>query len=322
MVMVHKTQKVVQARFVTEVVGGKQVNKQVTSEVERTVASYVTLTDRNARFATAAGTPVAAGVALKRAADGLTVLVSADGKPVDRWWLRGVDPDAVVVTSEALVGVGGPRSTVQVPTLAPRLALLGTGADGQVQVPYNPVAGASGLNNSAVGNRVVFLNNGAGQMPIFLNDDGSYTPNPTPAAGAAPVKPLADVRFDAYDRAGKLVRREDTLARLAAGGLVLVADDNRLPDESYLKLFRGDLLVLVSPELANVPTGAKGKPVAAVGPAIAAAPVQAIPLPLVAPAAPVMAQRVIVQAAAIKPVAMPAKKAVEKAPAPVEKGTR
>lgn len=71
---------------------------------------------------------------------------------------------------------------------------------------------------------------------------------------AAPIKPLTDVKFEAYDLTGKRVDKSDAMKRLEAGGLVLIAGDNRLPDSQYLKMFRGDLLVLVSPELVNAPT--------------------------------------------------------------------
>lgn len=62
-------------------------------------------------------------------------------------------------------------------------------------------------------------------------------------------KPLADVSFDAYDLSGKRVPRSEALKRLAAGGMVLVAGDSRMPDDTYLRGFRDDVLVLVSNEL-------------------------------------------------------------------------
>ena len=45
------------------------------------------------------------------------------------------------------------------------------------------------------------------------------------------------------------IARGAALKRLAAGGMVLVAGDNHVPDETYLKAFREDVLVLVGPEL-------------------------------------------------------------------------
>jgi len=83
--------------------------------------------------------------------------------------------------------------------------------------------------------------------------DGSLAPAPT--AGNS-KKLLADVKFDAYDTDGKLVPRTEALKRLKAGGLVLLAGDNRFPDPDHLKAFRDDILVLVSGEFIfpmNVP---------------------------------------------------------------------
>ena len=150
------------------------------------------------------------------------------------------------------------------PTSAPRLVLLTTGTNGKVQIAYNPSADT---NNGYYGDmqfggrqRVVFFNNGNGMQPMFLGDDGSYNPNPPAVNGDAPVKSLEDTRFEAYDLNGKTVSKEAALKRLKAGGFVLISGDSRVPDASYLKQFRGDLLVLVSPELLNLPTGIKLKP--------------------------------------------------------------
>ena len=73
--------------------------------------------------------------------------------------------------------------------------------------------------------------------------------------GAAPTKPLEDVKFEAYDLTGKAVSKAEVLKRLKAGGMVLIAGDNRLPADEFLKPFKSDLLVLVSSELVGVPTG-------------------------------------------------------------------
>lgn len=327
MLMVSRVQKVTQARQVTGIENGKRVTKIVREEVERPVASYVSLADQGAKFTTAAGAPVSAEAVQRRAQNGLVVLVSADGKPVEKGWLRAADPDAVVITADGLASIAPPRSLVAAPTLPPRLVLLGTGADGRVQAAYNPAAEASGVFYGP-GNRVVFINNGAGMQPIFLNDNGGYSPSPTPSTAAAPVKPLAEVKFDAYDRTGRLVPRTDALARLKAGGLVLVSGDTRAPDESYLKLFRGDLLVLSSPELLNVPVGSKAKAVAgraapAVVPALAPVAPAIIPPPVAVPVKPIQ-----LKIGVARPVAVPAlppvpAKPVAPKPAPAaEKGQK
>lgn len=291
MLAVSRIQKVTQARQVATTENGKPVTKIIREEVTRPVTSYVSLADQGAKFTTAGGTPASADAVCRRARGGLVVLVSADGKPVGKGWLRAVDPETVVITAEALASIAPPRPQVAAPSQPPRLVLLGTGADGRVQVAYNPAADANGAFYDR-GNRVVFINNGAGMQPIFFTGDGVYSPNPTPATTEAPVKPLEEVTFDAYDRTGKLVPRADALTRLKAGGLVLVSGDTRAPDESFLKVFRGDLLVLSSPELLNVPVGSKPKAVAG----------RAAPLPAAAPALPPVVPAVIPP-----PVAVPAK---------------
>ncbi|MDB5309145.1 MAG: hypothetical protein JWO38_3347 [Gemmataceae bacterium] len=314
---VYKNLKVTQTRLVTTVENGNPVTKQVQEEVDRLLPSYLVLGDLNARFATAQGTALTPEGVMRRAKDGLVVLVSADGKPVEKAWLRAVDPDAVVVTAEGLVSPVAPRPAVAVPTAAPRLVLLGTGADGKVQVAYNPMPGGGFGGNVAVGRggRVVFVNNGGVNQPVFLNEDVSFTPTVPAVSAGAPVKALEDVTFDACDLTGKLIGREDVLKRLKAGGLVLVAGDNRVPDPAYLKMFRGDLLVLVSTELLTVPGGG-------VRPGVARAvalPVPVAPPALLVPAVPLAAPAAVpagVPVRVLRPV-MPARPAV--APAPVVK---
>ncbi len=274
-ILVYKNQKVTQNRQVTETVDGKPVTKIVQETVDRILPNYVALDATNPKFITAGGTTLTLDTVMKRAKDGLVVLVSADGKPVEKSWLRTVDPETLIISAEGLASQSAPRAIVAVPTAAPRLVLLGIDKDGKVQIAYNP--GSSNNNNGNMqfargGGRVVFMNNGGGAQQIFLPDDGNYVQNPVSAE--APVKSLEDIKFEAYDLNGKTVAKDAAMKRLKAGGFVLIAGDSRVPDASYLKLFRGDLLVLVSSELLNVPTGLKGKAGVIVAPV--ALPVQAI----------------------------------------------
>jgi len=253
-------QKVKQIRGVVTIENGKQVVKNVEQEINQPSHAYHQLNTLPAKFTTAGGTALAAAEVVKRAKDGVVVLVSADGKPVEKAWLRAIDPDAVVVTADALAkAVMPPMPTVPVPTAAPRLVLLGTDASGKVQVSFNPNGGAAGggvaFNKfGRMNGRAVFVNNGQAVQQFFQADEG-VAAAPTDVSAVAPLKALEDVKFDAYDLTGKAVSREAAVARLKAGGLVLVAGDTRVPDAAFLKLFRGDLLVLVSPELLNVPNG-------------------------------------------------------------------
>ena len=315
-ILVYKNQKVTQNRQVTETVDGKAVTKIVQETVDRILPNYVQLDATNPKFVSVGGTTLTLETVIKRAKEGLVVLVSADGKPVEKCWLRTVDPETLIVSAEGLASQSAPRATVAVPTAAPRLVLLGLDKDGRVQIAYNP---GSGNNNNYNGNmqfarggvRLVFMNNGAGVEQMFVDDDGNYVKNPVSAE--APIKSLEDIKFEAYDLNGKTVAKDAAMKRLKAGGFVLIAGDGRIPDASYLKLFRGDLLVLVSSELLNVPTGIKGKgALAGVIVAPAAIPVQAIQLkaallrPAVIQAVPLRVQPL--QEAPVAPAPKPAEK--------------
>lgn len=112
-VQVHKAQKVTQTRTVNTVENGKPVAKIVKEQIEQPYSIYVSLADIKPKFTTAAGIAVTSEEAMRRAKDGFVLLVSADGKPVEKAWLRALDPGTVIVSADVLVGVGGPRSTVQ-----------------------------------------------------------------------------------------------------------------------------------------------------------------------------------------------------------------
>ena len=232
---------------------GKQVTKQ--QEVEQMVSNYVRkqIGDFGGKFATAGGTPLTPEQATRRVKDGATLLVTADGKPVDKGWLKAVSPDTVVMTAEGLAEAHFVHGYAPFPTTAaPRLAVLAADAKGEVRLPVNPNGGNAGqvyyddFNGGRVLRGKIGLNGG------FDVVEGGPAQSATPP-GPDGKKALADVTFDAYDATGKLVGRSEALARLKAGGLVVIAGDNRFPDPDYLKGFRDDVLVLTSGELVFPP---------------------------------------------------------------------
>jgi hypothetical protein len=227
----------------------KQVQKQVEQDIVTSQYFNKALADFNGKFTTADGTPLTAEEATSRVKNGATVLASADGKPIAKAWLRAVDPDTVVMVAEGLSHAQPQWGNNPLPTTpAPRLALLGTDESGKVMAPctshpLNPNGGVY------YGDDMVFEGRLGGRRAFRgdIYNDGYY---PGGNANAKVVlKPLTDVKFDAYDVNGKLVSKSETLKRLAAGGMVLVAGDSRMPDETYLKAFREDVLVLVGTEL-------------------------------------------------------------------------
>lgn len=297
---IYQKQKVQQQFVVVE--NGKQVVKQ--QEVEQTVATYVrkSLGDFGGKFNTADGMAISAEEATRRVKDGATLLITADGKPVDMGWLKAVNDDAVVMTAEGLAEAHFTHGYAPFPmTAAPRLVMLGTDDKGEVRVPVN--ANAGNANAGVYYGNFRGRANFGGQIMIQA-DDGFVAAGP-PAAATSPgsdgKKALADIRFDAYDVNGKMVSRAEALNRLKAGGLVVLAGDNRFPDADYLKAFRDDLLVITSAELV-FPAGQPNpfdrpvpKPAAgAAKPANAAAPVQ------IAPAVGVAAPAVIIKRAQVQ----------------------
>jgi hypothetical protein len=254
---VYEKRKVQQQYVVQE--NNKNVVK--TQEVEQLVNNYVrkTMGDFGGKFTTAEGMSLTTEEATRRVKDGATLLVTADGKPIDKGWLKAINGDTVIMTAEGLGAAHFVYGYAPFPTTAaPRLAMLGTNDKGEVRLPVNP--------NGGIANNVMYYDDFGGrvgrvggrgrvviqQQMVFDNDgyDGTY-PTSTPAipADSDGKKALADVMFDAYDLNGKLIPRSEALKRLKAGGLVVLAGDNRFPDSEYLKAFHEDLLVIVSGEL-------------------------------------------------------------------------
>jgi hypothetical protein len=100
---------------------------------------------------------------------------------------------------------------------------------------------------------------------------------------------LADVKDLAIITAGgKEVSKEDALKVLAKGGMVVISADGKSVGAAYLKMFKEDVLVLSSPELAATGGGAAVINFNAIriGPGGAPRPVPAPPVPPVPPAAP------------------------------------
>ncbi|MBN9524268.1 hypothetical protein J0H58_38105, partial [bacterium] len=244
-VIVQSQRVVKQTMNVVENVNGQQVLKQVVRDVPQMTSAVHNLAGLAGTVTAADGAPVGSAELVRRARDGVTVLISADGKAVDRAWLRAVGSNTVVVAAEALAGAVNPPQPVvnrqAVSTQAPRLMLLATGPDGTVRVTTNPAA-----STRYIGGRVLINNGGV----VQLLDDGIGF---VPGGGGPQVRPLSEVGFDAYDLTGRLVAKDEAVRRLRAGGLVLVAGDARLPDAAFLQPFRGDLLVLVSGEGLTAP---------------------------------------------------------------------
>lgn len=314
---------VTQTHFVVEqvIVNGNPQQQQVQKQVEQDVVSSTymnkALSEFNGKFSTASGAPLSVEEVAARLKGGATLLASADGKPVGKQWLAAVAPDTVVMVAEAMEKVQQQSGGGILPTTpGPRLALIGTDDAGKpiAQCTDNP------LNQNGYvyyGDDMVFEGKRA-----FVGRGGVYYGNQQQYEGKVITKPLADVPFEAYDRAGKLVPRATALKRLAAGGMVVVAGSNMLPDENYLKAFKEDVLVLVGADLVlpvapvdqtkKRDANKKDEPAAQPQP-----PVKVLPgiRPAVMPVAPAVIKRVQV-APAVE--ALPAQK-VEEKPAKEEK---
>lgn len=239
---VYERRKVPQQYIVIE--NGKQVLKQ--REVEQTLSNHIRkpVSDFGGKFTTADGVPLSAEEATRRLKGGATLLITADGKPIGKGWLRSVRDDAVVMVAEGLAHAHFQYGAESLPTTAaPRMVKLCADDQGAVSVAVNPRG-----DQQAMGQ--VYYDEFGGGAPINVRARvvAINGPGVSPQEASESKKPLGDVKFDAFDINGGLIPRSDALKRLKAGGLVLLASDNRFPDAAYLKAFRGDVLVLVAGE--------------------------------------------------------------------------
>ncbi|MDY3558069.1 hypothetical protein R5W23_000790 [Gemmata sp. JC673] len=240
---VYIKQTVTATQFVVE--GNKQVQKEIEYDTVGTQYLNKTLTDFNGKFTTADGRQLTANEATARVKAGATVLASADGQPISKAWLQSAHPDTVVMVADglkhALIQWGGePYPTTPPPQLAMLSSQNKGGVLAQVTTQATGQAYHDAIQFEGRVNRI--------RMAQWAGD-GIYYPGAPASEAKVATKPLAEVKFEAYDLNGKLVSRNEALKRLAGGGMVLVAGDNRMPDDAYLKGFREDLLVLVGSEL-------------------------------------------------------------------------
>lgn len=315
---------------------GKQVIKQQEQEITTSMFVQKEVADFGGKFMLADGTILTSEQATRRVKQGATILVSMDGKPVDRGWLQGVAGDTVIMLTDELARAHFQFGHSGLPsTPPPRLVMLGADDKGAVRLAVNLRAGNpnqayiddfGGLQNGAV--RVFRGVNGRMIVNNVVMPAEQDNGKPTVPAGTDGKKALADIGFDAYDLNGKLIPKSEAVRRLKGGGLVLFAGDNRFPDPDYLKVFHNDLIVLASSELVFPPGQPNPydppeKKTDAVRPAAGVGAAQLIPPPAI-PVAPVI--RVQVAPANIGPArvappappkpapANPAGKPAEKAP--------
>jgi hypothetical protein len=296
----------------------KQVQKQVDQDVVTQQYFNKTLAECNGKFSTAEGTPLTVEEATSRVKNGATLLVSSDGKPIAKTWLRAAASDTVVMVADDFAHMQPQWGGVPLPTTpAPRLTMLGTNEAGKVMAPCT----SAPLNaNGAYYDDVIFEGRAQQFRGRVRNIDYGYY-NQQPVDVKVVLKPLADVKFEAYDLNGKMISRNEVLKRLAAGGMVIVAGDNRMPDDNYLKGFREDVIVLVGPDLVipvtpiDQTTKKKDQPAKDQPEKEQKAEPIPPPLPAVQPVQPLI--KPAVRVGVVKGVVLPAAPAAEK-PAPKE----
>lgn len=292
----------------------RQVQKNVDQDVVTTTYLNKSLADFNGTFATADGKPLTVAEATSRVKNGATMLASADGKPIAKAWLRAVGGDTVVMVAEGLSHAQPQFGGGNLPTTpAPRLTMLGTDDSGKVLAPCTSMPWNA---NGGVYYDEVFEGGGRAWKGGrgFRGGDIGYVDYGAQQYNAKVVnKPLADLKFDAYDLTGKLIPRSAALRQLAAGGMVIVAGNNQMPDAAYLKAFHRDVLVLVGSDLV-VPSPiidqTKKKPAGDPAKDPKPQPGPAIDLPAVQPL-PVIKPGIVIQGRAGGKVILPAP-AVEK----------
>jgi hypothetical protein len=286
----------------------RQVQKNVDQDIVTTTYLNKALSEFNGTFSTADGKPLSLADATGRIKYGATVLASADGKPIAKTWLRAVSGDTVVMVAEGLShaqpqwGAGGTLPS----TPAPRLTMLGADETGKVIAPCTsqPLNG----NGNVYYDEMMFEGRAWKGGRGFRGDIGYIDYGAQQYGGKVVNKPLAELKFEAYDLTGKFIPKGTALKRLAAGGMVIVAGNNQMPDAAYLQGFHPDVMVLVGADLVlpnpvvdqtkkKTTTPDKGEP----------KPEPAIDLPAIQPLPPIK-RGVIIQGRAGGNVILPVEK--------------
>lgn len=139
------------------------------------------------------------------------------------------------------IGAPVPPSTPPAPTgAAPRVLELKADANGKVTVAVTRT-------------ELVKVQVAAAIAPA----PGGNAPPPAAVVREVPVMKtvtvelgeIKDLTVTTAD--GKKVEKEDAIKKLAAGGIVVVSGDGKPVSPAFLKVFKDDTLVLVSPELAG-----------------------------------------------------------------------
>ncbi|MCI0702691.1 MAG: hypothetical protein L0241_16550 [Planctomycetia bacterium] len=133
------------------------------------------------------------------------------------------------------------------------------------------------------------VNPGGGAPPAVITRE-------VPVTKMVELKDVKDLTVTTAD--GKKMDTADALKKLEKGGIVVVSSNGKPVSPNFLKLFKDDVLVLVSPELTNAATTGIGRP------GIRPLPVEIQPLP--APVPPVVRPGGVIQVAP----ALPAKPVV------------
>lgn len=150
-----------------------------------------------------------------------------------------------------------PAPTAPVPTgVAPRVMELKADSSGKVMIAVTRMekaaVGAPAIGAPAIAPAI---------QPAIAPAPGGNAVPPVPVAREMPVTKMVeigdvkDLTFMTAD--GMKVEKDAALKRLTQGAVVVVTSDGKPVSPTFLKVFKDDTLVLVSPELV-VPQGGVG----------------------------------------------------------------
>jgi hypothetical protein len=123
--------------------------------------------------------------------------------------------------------------------VAPRLVELKPDMDGKLRVQVTK-------SGNIQGNVTITIAAGPNAAPGVQNLIVQGGPSTTEQVELANLKELTITTAG-----GKSVTREEAMKALAKGGVVVISNDGKKVPSAFLKAFKDDVLVLVSPELVN-----------------------------------------------------------------------